>query len=352
MPFVSVVIPLFNKERYIRRCIESVLCQTVQGFEILVVDDGSTDGGGAIAESLGDPRIRVFRQENRGVSAARNRGIAESSGDLVAFLDGDDEWLPQFLEAILDLYRQYPQSGILATGFRRRKPYEVDTETTLTHPKTGYTHLIANYLALAMEGNFITSSSASVPRTVLNQVGGFIEGEPFGEDRDLWLRIGLRYPIAYDVRVLAIYHSEAEGRACNGWPVSQLPPAAGTLGRALADGSIAGDRIRQAKAYMDLLRLQYSYWYLNLRDRNGCLRLLAEPYLTPRYRAEAALVRFALGFLPMRLVAAIRIKPARLLAAIKRRVTRSRSISRDVASSCAVMTRPAPARMASQDRAV
>ena len=343
MPLVSVVIPLFNKERYIRRCIESVLRQTIQDCEIVVVDDGSTDGSGAAAAATGDPRIRLIRQENRGVSAARNRGIAESDGELVAFLDADDEWLPEFLQVIVELYREYPQSGILATGFRRCMGHEFDTETTLTSPETGYSRLIPDYLALAREGNFITSSSAAVPKAVFAEVGGFIEGQPFGEDRDLWVRIGLRYPVAYDVRVLAMYHSEADGRACNRRPVSPYPPAVNSLRRALTDGSLAGDRARQANTYMDLLRLQYAYWYLNLRDRKGCLRLLEEEYRTPCYRLEAALLRFALIFLPMRVVVAARLKPARLLANIRRRTAPGHPERSHAASTCAVMTRMVPA---------
>src|ERR1700680_3290107 len=99
-PSVSVVVPLYNKARYIARSLDSIARQTFQDFEVLVIDDGSTDGGGAIAAATGDCRLRVVAQQNRGVGAARNRGITEGTGNLVAFLDADDTWEPAFLEAI------------------------------------------------------------------------------------------------------------------------------------------------------------------------------------------------------------------------------------------------------------
>ena len=97
---ISVIITLYNKTAYIERALRSVLNQTYQDFEIVVVDDGSTDGGGDIVSRLPDPRIRLVRQRNAGAGTARNRGIRESRGEWIAMLDGDDEWRPGFLRAV------------------------------------------------------------------------------------------------------------------------------------------------------------------------------------------------------------------------------------------------------------
>ena len=108
MSSVSVVIPLYNKAPHISRAINSVLGQTSPPEEIIVIDDGSTDGGGDIVKAYQDPRIRYIRQENQGVSAARNRGIELAKGELIAFLDADDAWKPKFLETISEMRSLYP----------------------------------------------------------------------------------------------------------------------------------------------------------------------------------------------------------------------------------------------------
>ena len=94
VPAISVVIPLYNKVKYIRRALDSVLNQTSADLEVIVVDDGSTDGGGHVVLRQHDGRVRLIRQGNKGVSVARNRGVSEARADLIAFLDADDEWLP------------------------------------------------------------------------------------------------------------------------------------------------------------------------------------------------------------------------------------------------------------------
>jgi len=115
---ISVVIPLYNKARHIRRALSSVLAQTAPCFELVVVDDGSTDGSADVVRSISDSRLRLVVQPNGGECAARNRGIRETSGELIAFLDADDEWLPEFLSTVMRLYDQCPQAGAYATAYR------------------------------------------------------------------------------------------------------------------------------------------------------------------------------------------------------------------------------------------
>lgn len=116
-PTISVVIPLYNKEREVARAVRSVLAQRRQPLELIVVDDGSTDRSAAEVEAFRDPLVRLIRQPNGGVCAARNRGIAEARGEYVALLDADDEWEPGFLSEIVSLITRYPGCGIYCTAF-------------------------------------------------------------------------------------------------------------------------------------------------------------------------------------------------------------------------------------------
>ena len=116
-PTISVVIPLYNKQLEIGAAVRSALAQTRPPQEIIVVDDGSTDGGAEVVRAIGSPLVRLVRQSNAGVCAARNRGIAESTGEYIALLDADDAWEPGFLAEIAAMIREFPGCGLYCTAF-------------------------------------------------------------------------------------------------------------------------------------------------------------------------------------------------------------------------------------------
>jgi len=213
MPDISVVIPLYNKEPYIARALRSILYQSVQDFEVIVVDDGSTDDGAAIVESCDDLRVRLIRQENRGVSAARNRGILESRADLVAFLDADDEWMPAFLETILSLREKYPGAGAYATAYYTQEKTQRHPMRHKKLPPEPWEGVIPRYFFTSIYGNPVSSSSVCIPKTTFDDVGLFPEGVWWGEDTDMWGRIALGHAIVFSWYHGAIYHFEAINRA-------------------------------------------------------------------------------------------------------------------------------------------
>ena len=145
----SIIIPLYNKEASIAQALDSVLAQEYQDFEIVVVDDGSTDGGASVVENYGDARIRLVRQANAGVSAARNRGIEEARGEYVAFLDADDVWMPGFLSEIAALQREFPQCRAQATNYVFNSN-SVKSPTILRKiPFSGEHGVLTNYFEVA-----------------------------------------------------------------------------------------------------------------------------------------------------------------------------------------------------------
>ncbi len=206
---ISVIIPLYNKGPFIARALDSILKQTNQNFEIIVVDDGSTDSGPNIVRTFSDPRIRLIQQENGGVSVARNRGIETAKADLIAFLDADDEWLPDHLSILLELREKYPEAGLFATKFiiKEKSGQLKEMKNHLLSIKHG-DGLINRYFLVAALSEPLIVSAVGILRKKLIEFGGFPENVQYGEDMLLWGRIALQYPIAYSCRIGAIYHQD------------------------------------------------------------------------------------------------------------------------------------------------
>ncbi|MDP3464759.1 MAG: glycosyltransferase [Sulfuricurvum sp.] len=205
----SIVIPLYNKEQYVERTIHSILSQIYRDYEIVIVDDGSTDNSLSIVRSFDDPRIRIVQQKNAGVSAARNRGIAEARYDLIAFLDADDEWLPSHLEEISQLSNDFPECDVFVTNYKivdtqNQERIPVNIDVVLPNQKRG---IIENYFYSATRtAPPISSITISVRKKALEDIGGFPVGITLGEDLLTWARLACKYKIAYSNTITAIYH--------------------------------------------------------------------------------------------------------------------------------------------------
>jgi glycosyltransferase involved in cell wall biosynthesis len=210
---ISVVIPLYNKEGQIEKTLRTVLLQTYQNFEIVVVDDGSTDRSVEIVTTMGDKRIRLIHQQNAGVSAARNRGIAEAKGEFVALLDADDEWKRDYLATQMRLVERYPQCDVFATNYEFRNEYG-DVVPTIIRGLLfdGQTGVLSNYFEVASNSNPPLWTSAVMARkSALESVGGFPVGIVSGEDLLTWARLACRYKIAWTRESMAIYFTPTTG---------------------------------------------------------------------------------------------------------------------------------------------
>lgn len=212
----SVVIPLFNKERHIGRAIKSVINQTYQKFEIIIVDDGSTDDSVNEVVKIKDSRIRLIKQENRGVSAARNKGIDEAQFAHIAFLDADDMWKPSFLESIKIIIELYPQAGAYATAYEIKKENGTfDASLKYDNFEQKWKGIIDDYFKYALKVPLISASSVVIPKVIFHKIGQFPLGIKRGEDLDMWCRIALNYDIAYFNEISATYYHDADNRACS-----------------------------------------------------------------------------------------------------------------------------------------
>ncbi len=206
VPTVSVIIPLYNKAPYIKRALDSVLAQTVQNFEVIIVNDGSTDGSEKVVEGYADPRIHLINQENQGVSAARNHGVDAARTELVAFLDADDEWLPEFLETIVRLREKYPEAGLYGTGYITVFPGNHHISRVWI-PSAG-DRLLTNYFQDVVNSKFslFNSSSFATNKNIFKSIGGYSIGVRWNEDGLLLSKIAINHSVAYSPTTQSMYH--------------------------------------------------------------------------------------------------------------------------------------------------
>lgn len=207
-PFWSVVIPLYNKQDFIQATLRSVLAQVGEDdFEVLVIDDGSTDLGSERVVELADKRVRLIRQSNSGVSAARNCGIREARGAWIAFLDADDLWRPHALAAYRKLMSAFPDVEVVAGAYVRVPSGEVVGFRFQQEPVPSTCHCINNLPAEFLRyGMRFNTSSIAVRRSLFSRVEPwFPEGEAMGEDLDFWFRIAEQSAIKHTSNIIAIY---------------------------------------------------------------------------------------------------------------------------------------------------
>ena len=206
---ISVVIPLYNKKASIANTLNSVLAQTYQNFEIVIVNDESTDGSVSEVERFKDSRIRIINQKNGGVSSARNRGIHEAKGKYVAFLDADDEWDKDYLLTINELVLSYSDCSIYATRYRTLDKEGVSKNIKLHKWNNEVNAIMGNYFEIAScSAPPLWTSAICVKKEALLTVGGFPQGVKSGEDLLTWARLAVRYRIAYSNKVLATFYVE------------------------------------------------------------------------------------------------------------------------------------------------
>lgn len=201
----SIIIPLYNKAKYINRTVLSILNQTYTDFEIIIVDDGSTDNSLDIACSIKDKRIRVFSKINEGVSATRNYGIEKASYQFIAFIDADDWWHPYFLAKIKELIESYPNARIFATSFAEVSKQK--EKATINHNLLPKGKQILNYIETFSKTYIspIWTSAVVIERSTLQSIK-FNSKISTGEDLLLWIQIASRYQVAYNNEILSFYN--------------------------------------------------------------------------------------------------------------------------------------------------
>jgi len=197
MPLISIVIPLYNKERFIKETLDSVFNQSFPDYEIIIVNDGSTDSSVFIVNAIDDQRITVLSNQNKGVSYARNFGISKANSDLIALLDGDDLWEQNHLENLYNLYEKFPDCGLYATAYNKKYFNGEKIKASYNGLAKEYFGIIEDYFSASIKDSIAWTSAVLIPMKTFRKVGVFDEEMRSGQDTDLWIRIALKDSIAF-----------------------------------------------------------------------------------------------------------------------------------------------------------
>ncbi len=278
----SVIIPLYNKEAFIARTLQSVLDQTFQEFEIIIVNDGSTDGSVKEVERFNDERIRLVEQTNAGVSAARNRGIEEAKYDLIAFLDADDEWLPNHLDELSHLKMKFLTCKIFAVNykivdFNGKERFPIKTDLFDFNETQG---IIQNYFEIAIKtAPPLWTSAVAVDKKSLQDVGGFPVGIRLGEDLLVWALLATQNSIAYSKNITAIYNFKALTELIDNEP---MPDEKDVVGERLKSLLNTFSEKKSLCKYISLWhRMRYNLYIKNFHRLEAFNEILKALYYDP-----------------------------------------------------------------------
>lgn len=218
-PLFSVVIPLYNKAHFVGATLAGVLAQSFEDYEVIVVNDGSTDDSEAKVLAVADSRIRYVKTENRGVSSARNLGISLAKGMFVAFLDADDYWYPDYLQEISTKIHIFPEQQVFATAIEFE--HQGQTSKAVYSLNVDKECQLVDYFSASLKQSILFTSASVFQRGVFERVGLFDEAIKRGEDIDLWVRIGLHYSILFISKICVRYSYAADSLSRKGSDMSE-----------------------------------------------------------------------------------------------------------------------------------
>ena len=270
MPFFSVIIPLYNKESYIEATVKSVLNQTFSDFEVILVDDGSTDNSLEVVKSFSDLRIHIIENnKNKGLSASRNTGIKNAKANYIAFLDADDLWKPTFLEKINFLINKYPQASIFATKYDILLKNNKLIEYQFQIKNFNNYGVISNFFECNLNQSIFNSSCLCIQKSVFENIGFYNESINYSEDIDLYIRSLAQYKLAYFDKALATYLILSENQITQ----SSL------IGKTIPDFDFYENKFKgrnDIKKYLDFQRYFKAKQFKLLNETNRYKKIVAK----------------------------------------------------------------------------
>ncbi|MDH7444981.1 glycosyltransferase family 2 protein [Aquimarina sp. 2201CG14-23] len=298
-PLFSIIIPVFNKEDTIYNTLTSVLEQDFNDYEIIVINDGSTDNCENIILGFKDHRIQYISTENNGVSKARNLGIKKANGKLIAFLDADDYWYPNHLEVLSKSFQKFPDAGLYTTSYEKRFNHKSTFTANFNNinAESNIIMIVEDFFESSTIDAIAWTSACAVSKKVFDTIGVFDTSitHGAGEDTDLWIRIALKYNVILATFITATYHLDANNRISN----------TNTLERSFMDfGKFAEEEEtnQSLKKYLDQNRYAISLLYKSAGDYETAKKYKNEidyKNLNTKQRILLLVPRSILNFLKM-----------------------------------------------------
>lgn len=205
MPFFSVIIPLFNKEDYIESTLNSVLNQSYNDFEIIVVDDGSNDNSAYLVSQFKDSRIKLIKQKNKGVSVARNTGIEYAKANYIALLDADDLWYENHLFELKKQIDLFPNAGLYCNNYKVYHNENFQQNARLNFEYFENCLIVEDYFKASIINSVAWTSAVAFSKETFNIIGGFNPDYKTTQDIDLWVRIALKYEVSFNPKITMAY---------------------------------------------------------------------------------------------------------------------------------------------------
>lgn len=205
-PLFSVIIPLYNKEKYIQNTLNCVFNQSFSNFEVILVNDGSTDRSLAVLEEFSDDRLKIIHQQNQGVSVARNTGMGNAKADYICFLDADDVWKPNHLQAFYDTITKFPDAKMYCNRYVTQISKNTFINNKFIDIDENYEGYITDFFKSSLINRVALTSAVCINKDIFNEIGGFDPTLKSDQDLDYWIKITLKYKIALTAENTMIYN--------------------------------------------------------------------------------------------------------------------------------------------------
>lgn len=268
MPKFSIIIPLYNKEKYIENTLKSVLKQTFQDFEIIIINDGSTDLSIELVNQIQDDRIKLVHQENQGVSVARNNGIKLAEAEYICFLDADDFWKLNYLENLFDTIKKFPDAKMYCSRYVTQINSNKFIKNTFLNIKDDYEGYIEDFFYSSLINRVALTSGVCITKDIFYEIGGFDKKISSGQDLDYWIRIALSYKIVITSKITLVYNYLNENVSLSKTNINEkkIPD--------LDVFNLYEKNNPNLKKFLDLYRIEYAIQYKIAGDKKKSKNLI------------------------------------------------------------------------------